>query len=126
VRGSDGRLWALAAVLGGAALLGGALPAAAAGEAPHRAHAVLGELAENEEFWSNVGRYISYFFSVLLGTAYVALKPVLELLKRPTTAVFVVLGAGALYLFVSTVVSAMLGVNDLQEYVPSSIVTPQL
>lgn len=126
LEGSDVRLWALAAVLGGAVLLGDVGHAAAASEAPHHAQAVLGDLAEDEEFWSNVGRYISYFFSVLLGTAYVAIKPILGLLKRPTTAVLVILGAGVLYFVVSSTVAAMLGLNDLQDYTPSSIVTPQL
>jgi hypothetical protein len=83
----------------------------------------IADLAENEDFWGNVLRYVSYFFSVLLGTAYVALKPIVELLKRPTTAILVILGAAGLYLFVSTTVSAMLGVNEF-EYDPSSIVTP--
>lgn len=83
----------------------------------------IADLAENEDFWGNVLRYVSYFFSVLLGTAYVALKPIVELLKRPTTAILVILGATGLYLFVSTTVSAMLGVNEF-EYDPSSIVTP--
>lgn len=83
----------------------------------------IADLAENEDFWGNVLRYVSYFFSVLLGTAYVALKPIVDLLKRPTTAILVILGAAGLYLFVSTTVSAMLGVNEF-EYDPSSIVTP--
>jgi hypothetical protein len=59
-------------------------------------------LAENEDFWANVLRYISYFFSVLLGTAYVAFKPVVALLKRPTTAVLVIAAFAGLYYFVST------------------------
>mmetsp|Transcript_9579 Transcript_9579/g.18996 ORF Transcript_9579/g.18996 Transcript_9579/m.18996 type:complete len:193 (+) Transcript_9579:720-1298(+) len=81
------------------------------------------DLAENEDFWANVLRYVSYFFSVLLGTAYVAFKPILELLKRPTTAVLVILATLGLYFFVSTTVTAMLGVEEF-EYEPSSIVTP--
>ena len=90
------------------------------------AHAVpaLGDLAENDEFWGNVGRYISYYFSVLLGTAYVAVRPLAELLKRPQTAALVVLGVGALLFFVQFTVSAMLGMNDVVGYEPSSIVTP--
>jgi hypothetical protein len=115
-------------MLGAAVLLATAEPAAAAsirdasvsGVAPNE----IASIAENSDFWANVLRYVSYFFSVLLGTAYVALKPVVELLKRPTTAVLVVAGAAVLYFFVSTTVSAMLGINDLVEYNPSSIVTP--
>jgi len=84
---------------------------------------VLADIAENEDFWANVLRYVSYFFSVLLGTAYVAFKPILELLKRPTTAILVIAGAAGLYYFVSSTVSMMLGVNEFT-YEPSSIVTP--
>lgn len=86
-------------------------------------HVSMYDLAENEDFWANVLRYVSYFFSVLLGTAYVAFKPILELLKRPTTAVLVIGAAVGLYFFVSTTVSAMLGMNEYG-YEPSSIVTP--
>ena len=89
----------------------------------HHHDAPLADIAENEDFWANVLRYVSYFFSVLLGTAYVAFKPILELLKRPTTALLVIAGAAGLYYFVSTTVSMMLGVNEFT-YEPSSIVTP--
>ena len=91
----------------------------------HVAHPIA-DLAEDTDFWANVLRYISYFFSVLLGTAYVAIKPLIELLKRPTTAVLVIAGVAVVYIFVSTTVGAMLGMNDIIEYSPSSIVTPAL
>lgn len=120
----------LAAALAGSLVLGMAEPALAAlpqhadGAAPGSAPQLLADLAENEDFWGNVLRYISYFFSVLLGTAYIAVRPLLELLKRPTTAVLVVAGLGALLFFVSFTVQAMLGINDPVEYTASSIVTP--
>lgn len=82
-------------------------------------------LAENEDFWANVLRYVSYFFSVLLGTAYVAFKPIVALLKRPTTAILVIAAFAGLYYFVSTTVKAMIGVDEFV-YEPSSIVTPYL
>ncbi|KAL4458370.1 hypothetical protein ABPG75_013235 [Micractinium tetrahymenae] len=120
----------LAAALAGGLLLGAAEPALAAlpqhagGAAPASAPQLLADLAENEDFWGNVLRYISYFFSVLLGTAYIAVRPLLELLKRPTTAVLVVAGLGALVFFVSFTVQAMLGINEPVDYTASSIVTP--
>ncbi|KAI7840230.1 hypothetical protein COHA_006012 [Chlorella ohadii] len=86
----------------------------------------LGDLAENADFWGNVLRYVSYFFSVLLGTAYIAIRPIIELLKRPGTAVLVVAGIAGLVYFVSFTVQAMLGINEPIEYTASSIVTPQL
>jgi ABC-type dipeptide/oligopeptide/nickel transport system permease component len=112
---------ALVCVLCGAAMV--VVEPALAGESKDRANLVA-DIAENSDFWANVLRYVSYFFSVLLGTVYVALKPVAQLLQRPRTAVLVIAAAVLLYLFVSTTVSAMLGLNDLVEYEPSSIVTP--
>ena len=99
----------------------GMMPSTVDSNHPH----AVADIAENSDFWANVLRYVSYFFSVLLGTVYVALKPIAELLKRPTTAILVVLGAVGLYVFVSSTVTAMLGVNEF-DYDPSSIVTPAL
>lgn len=64
-----------------------------------------------EDFWKNLLRYGTYFFSVLLGTAYTALKPIGGLLKRPVTAVFTLAAIVGLLVFVSTTVKAMLGVS---------------
>lgn len=75
---------------------------------------------DNSEFWVNVSRYGRYFITVLLGTAYISVKPVLELLKRPKTAFLVLTGVAVLYLFVSTTVQAMLGVSNPLDYQPSS------
>ena len=78
------------------------------------------QLATGEgDFWVNVSRYGRYFITVLLGTAYISVKPVLQLLKRPKTAVAVIVGLVALYLFVSTTVQAMLGVSNPLDYQPS-------
>lgn len=122
----------LAVTLTGGLLLGAAVaePALAAHIAsdPHAAASsapqLLGDLAENEDFWANVLRYISYYFSVLLGTAYIAVKPLQELMKRPQTAVLVVAGVGSLVFFVSFTMQAMLGMNDTIDFTASSIVTP--
>lgn len=120
---SNGRTLAMVVVLAGAAAL--AVPEAAHAADHWTPGGPIADLAENEDFWANVLRYISYFFSVLLGTVYVALKPLAELLKKPTTAVLVVVGVAGLYYFVSSTVTAMLGINEF-DYAPSSIVTPVL
>ncbi|KAL6780326.1 hypothetical protein ACKKBF_B13565 [Auxenochlorella protothecoides x Auxenochlorella symbiontica] len=108
-------------MLGAAALLLGASDASLASEAPHQHPAlnmVVGSLADNDAFWPNVLRYISFFFSVLLGTAYVAIQPIIKLLKKPSTAVFTVAAlAFALFLLKGTV-SAMLGVGTAQDLPP--------
>ena len=59
----------------------------------------------------------------MLGTGYVMLKPFAALLKRPVTAVLVIGSVVGLFYFVKTTVNAMLGVEDLFEYEPSSAVT---
>lgn len=65
-------------------------------------------------------RYIQYFFTVLLGTAYVAIKPFFELFKRPVTAIIGISAVVGLFAFVSFTVSAMLGLSDPVGYEPSS------
>ena len=74
------------------------------------------QLSGEEDFWGNVYAYIRYFFSVLLGTAYIAFKPIAGLLKRPVTAFFTVVGLVALFVFVSVTVNAMLGMSDLPTF----------
>lgn len=73
-------------------------------------------MGTQEDFWSNVGRYGSYFFSVLLGTAYTAVRPIGGLLRKPVTAVATLAALAALVIFVTTTVSAMLGLNGGYEY----------
>ncbi len=65
-----------------------------------------------EDFWSNILRYVSFFFSVLLGTAYTAIKPIGGFLRKPVSAVITVAVIIGLYVFVSSTVNAMLGVNQ--------------
>ena len=61
----------------------------------------------------------------ILNRFQTVVKPLLELLKRPGTAVLVVAGLGALAFFVSFTVQSMLGMNDAAEgFTASSIVTP--
>lgn len=104
---------ALVLGLGALCLLGNPDLAAASdlGGPQHHATEIF-QLAENEDFWSNVGRYGSYFFSVLLGTAYVAVKPLIALFKKPVTAAFAVALLIGLYIFVSFTVKSMLGIED--------------
>lgn len=86
----------------------------------------MGDIASEAPIWENILRYIQYFFSIMLGTGYVMLKPVGRLLKNPVSAVFVIAGIVGTFFFVKTTVNAMLGVEDLFEYEPSSAVTPQV
>ena len=47
-----------------------------------------------------------------LGTAYIALKPIGNLLQNPRTAVLVVLAFVGLIFFLKTTLTAMLGTSD--------------
>jgi hypothetical protein len=82
------------------------------------------DLSNEAPFWENVLRYIQYFFSIMLGTVYVMLKPFAQLLRNPVTGILVIGGAVGLVYGIKITVNAMLGVDDLFEYQASSIVTP--
>lgn len=96
------------------------LLAAGGADAAEHLSGPMADIAENEGFWQNVLRYIQYFFTVLLGTAYVAIKPFFELFKRPVTAIVGITAVVGLFAFVSFTVSAMLGLSDPVGYEPSS------
>lgn len=83
------------------------------------------DIASEAPIWENIVRYVQYFFSIMLGTGYVMLKPIGRLLKNPFTAILVIAFVVGMFFFVKTTVNAMLGVEDLFEYQPSSAVTPQ-
>jgi hypothetical protein len=73
----------------------------------------ISDLADSEDFWSNLLRYVSFYFSVLLGTAATAARPVVAALRRsPASAAGVVVVALVLGIFVTKTVGAMLGVDD--------------
>lgn len=79
----------------------------------HHLSPSISDLAESEDFWSNLLRYVSFYFSVLLGTAATAARPVVAALKRsPASAAGVVAVALVLGIFVTKTVGAMLGVDD--------------
>ncbi|KAK9821931.1 hypothetical protein WJX81_003796 [Elliptochloris bilobata] len=129
LRQRGGQVAAAALALGTCAWLA-QIGGASAGElgashpAFHPVAADLNQLAEGEDFWSNVGRYGSYFFSVLLGTAYTAVRPIGGLLRKPVTAVATLAALAALAVFVTSTVSAMLGLNGGYEYEASSLLPP--
>ncbi len=49
---------------------------------------------------------------MLLGTAYTAVKPIGGFLRKPVSAAITVAAVIGLYIFVSSTVNAMLGVNQ--------------
>lgn len=96
----------------GLLLAAGGAHAAETGPHFHPVAADIQNLAQDEEFWSNLGRYGRYFVTVLLGTAYTAVKPVAGLLRRPATAAIVVVTLVGLYFFVTATLNGMLGTNQ--------------
>lgn len=97
------------------------MPSVVIPEASPLRMSMAGDVAENEDFWGNVGSYGRYFVSVMAGTAYVMTKPFTDALKRPKTAVFVVIGTAALLCFVASAVKLMLGVDESFDYVSRGI-----
>jgi hypothetical protein len=97
---------------------------AAAADGMQRQHSIqpIMDLAEGEEFWGNVARYSRYFVTVMLGTGYVMVQPLLAAFKRPVTAVLAVVGIGGGFLALRFVLNAMLGVQEPFAYEPGSIV----
>lgn len=65
-----------------------------------------------EEFWDNMRRYGLYFLTVASGGLYSLLKPVLDLLKNPLSAVLVVTVLGGSFYLVYLTLSTMLGLSD--------------
>eukprot|EP01025_Chloroclados_australasicus_P043995 TRINITY_DN4732_c1_g1_i1.p2 TRINITY_DN4732_c1_g1~~TRINITY_DN4732_c1_g1_i1.p2 ORF type:complete len:209 (-),score=9.19 TRINITY_DN4732_c1_g1_i1:240-866(-) len=80
--------------------LGLAMPVFASETSQHGVRQIY-DLAQEQEFWSNVVRYIRFFITVMLGTGTVMLKPIQGILKNPVSAV----------IFISVVVLAGIGLK---------------
>mmetsp|Transcript_15971 Transcript_15971/g.47988 ORF Transcript_15971/g.47988 Transcript_15971/m.47988 type:complete len:234 (-) Transcript_15971:382-1083(-) len=102
-------------VLAALAAQGGAAHAADSADSVmthhHSAQAVFGDLASEEDFWGNVGAYMRFFFTVMLGSANIITKPFREAAKSPVSTALVVLLLVGLVIFMSSVVKLMMGVN---------------
>eukprot|EP00803_Ostreobium_quekettii_P006945 evm.model.scf_1246.3 EVM.evm.TU.scf_1246.3 scf_1246:16162-16761(+) len=95
--------------------------AASVEERQPEVHAHVGklyDLAEGEDFWENMARYGRFFLSVMVGSVYVMVKPLGELLKRPGTAVLLILALVLGYFFVTNTIQAMLGLSEFQYNAP--------
>jgi len=75
-------------------------------------HGPLFDLAEDEDFLANVVRYGRYFVTVMLGTGYVMVKPLLNAFKRPVSAVLAIVAIVGLTLGIKVTLEAMLGVTE--------------
>lgn len=99
-------------------------PAAAATDLQHHQSSIqpILDLAEGEEFWGNVAKYGRYFVTVMLGTGYVMVQPVIAAFKRPVTAVAAIVGIGGGFVLLRFVLNAMLGVQEPFAYESGAIV----
>ncbi|KAK7348357.1 hypothetical protein VNO80_22910 [Phaseolus coccineus] len=65
-----------------------------------------------EEFWDNVRRYGLYALTVSTGALYTIFRPILDLLKNPISAIFIIVLFGGSFYIISQVLSAMVGVSE--------------
>jgi hypothetical protein len=120
---SSGTVLALAALV---ALLAPVEPASA--DALHStaagvpASVPMFDLAEGEEFWGNVAKYGRYFVTVMLGTGYVMVQPLVAAFKRPVTAIVAIVGIGGGAVLLKFTLDAMLGIQEPFAYEPGNIV----
>ena len=76
------------------------------------------DLAESEDFWSNVVRYGRFFITVMLGTTSVMLKQFAGLFKKPVTAVVAIVSLVGGVVLLKVTLEAMLGMSDPLDYLP--------
>eukprot|EP00879_Flechtneria_rotunda_P005034 GHRR01005310.1.p1 GENE.GHRR01005310.1~~GHRR01005310.1.p1 ORF type:complete len:205 (+),score=52.55 GHRR01005310.1:218-832(+) len=95
-------------------------PAAADSLQQHGPHALY-DLAEGEEFWGNVAKYGRYFVTVLLGTGYVMVQPVVAAFKRPVTAVVAIVALVGGSILLKLTLDAMLGIQEPFAYEPGNV-----
>lgn len=104
----------------------GSAPCDAAEVAQHssaaHAHISLYDVAEGEEFWGNVAKYARYFVTVMLGTGYVMVKPLLGAFKKPVTAAVALVAIVGGSILLKFTLDAMLGIQEPFDYEPGSIV----
>jgi hypothetical protein len=75
-------------------------------------HGPLYDLAEDEDFLANVVRYGRYFVTVMLGTGYVMVKPLLNAFKRPVTTVLAIVAIVGITIGVKITLESMLGITE--------------
>jgi hypothetical protein len=80
------------------------------------------DVAEGEEFWGNVAKYGRYFVTVMLGTGYVMVQPLVAAFKRPVTAIVAIVGIGGAAVLLKFTLDAMLGIQEPFAYEPGNVV----
>ena len=82
----------------------------------HPIAADINNMAAEEDLLSNLAKYARFAISLSTGTIYVILKPFAGLLKKPVTAVLLVVGLVGFVFFLNFTINAMLGITDPVDY----------
>jgi hypothetical protein len=69
-----------------------------------------------EEFFGNVARYGRYFVTVMLGTGYVILRPIVDMFKNPFSAILAIVLVTGAVVGTKVTLDAMLGLDFQVEY----------
>lgn len=99
------------------------LPLEPAAAADLHQPASLFDLAEDEEgLLSNAVQYARYFITVLLGTGYVMVQPLVAAFKKPVTAIVAIVGIAGGAFVLKLTLDAMLGIQEPFAYEPGNVV----
>lgn len=100
------------------AFFAGAEPASAAdlaqmsGEHADGAHELWSVAGGEVPFWANMVKYARFSISIMVGFAFMFGRPIVNLLKKPQTAILVIGGAYGGYNFFKFTIETMLGMSD--------------
>lgn len=70
------------------------------------------DVAEGQEFWSNMARYGRFFITVMLGTGTVMVRPFAQFFKNPISAVLFMGFLSAFIYFIKFTIEAMVGLSE--------------
>jgi hypothetical protein len=77
-----------------------------------QSHEVFQTAGGDVPFWANMVKYARFSISIMVGFAFMFGRPVVNLLKKPQTAVLVIGGAYGGFRFFKWTIETMVGMND--------------
>merc|ERR1712118_123845 len=72
-------------------------------------------IAQSEDFWTNMVRYVQYFSTVLLGSLYAIIKPVIVMPRNKKSTLLVFMGSMGVLLFLYFTLASMLEIIEIPE-----------
>lgn len=82
------------------------------GDHAEGAHELWSVAGSEVPFWANMVKYARFSISIMVGFAFMFGRPVVNLLKKPQTAILVLGGGYGGYRFFKFTIETMLGMND--------------